>query len=94
MNLFLPVGQSLVFNNTLGNCEQGIISTDLDVQARFDLGAALADEDVSGENGLTSKFFYTQPLCIAVATVSAGTTTFFMCHFLYSTLIDSINKRV
>src|SRR5688500_15648420 len=48
----LSVGD-VIHHDTRGNCHQGIIRAGFDVQARLDLGAALAHKDVARQYKLT-----------------------------------------
>jgi hypothetical protein len=52
IHTLLAVNQ-IVHHNPIGSCEQGIVLAGADVQTGFDLGTALADEDVSGQHELT-----------------------------------------
>src|SRR5665213_1765727 len=60
--------------------EQGIVRPDADVEARLDLGAALANDDRSAGNEFAAKGLHAQPLCIGVASVCGAAPTLFMCH--------------
>ena len=57
-------------NNPVCNCKQGIVLANQNIQARLDLGAALADEDISRKNKLTGVTLYTLALGVAVTTVA------------------------
>jgi hypothetical protein len=43
-------------------------------------GAALTNQNVSGHDLLTAKFFDAQTLAYAIASVLSAAFTFFMCH--------------
>jgi hypothetical protein len=62
--------------------EKGVIAADADVLARNPLGATLADDDVTGDDGFTTVFFHAETLGITVATVFDATLTFLMSHDL------------
>jgi len=78
VHLFLSIGQGLVFHEPFGNGEQGVISSHFDIHPGFDFCSALADQDIARKNGFTGEFLYSQPLGVTVATVSTGTTTFYV----------------
>ena len=50
--------------------------------ARVPLGTTLTNEDVSSNDFLTTKFFHTTALTIAVATVLNTTLSFLVSHIL------------
>ncbi len=54
---------------------------------------ALADDDFSRCDELTTKNFYAKPLAITVATVSGAAACFFMCHFLVSLLLKLFDEQ-
>ena len=62
-----------------------VITTNTDVLAGVPLGAALAEDDVAGNNFLAAKFFHSAALALAIATVLDATLSFFMGH-------DSLGK--
>lgn len=86
MNAFLPIGQCFVFHHTFRNREKGVISANLDVQAGFDLRAALANQDVTGKHFLPGEFLDAKALCVAIAAVTTGTTTF-LCAMIFTPLL-------
>jgi hypothetical protein len=51
-------------------CIQGVVSPDTDVIAGMNLGATLADDDISGRHKLTAKPLDAKPLGIRVAPVT------------------------
>src|SRR5579883_2282400 len=63
--------------------EQGVVAADADVGARVHLGAALADQDVAGEDLLAAEALHAQALAVGIAAVARGAACLFMCH-LYS----------
>jgi hypothetical protein len=51
-----------------------------------DLGSALSDKDVAGEDKLAVGSLGTKTLGLAVAAVLGRTHTFFMCHLGYTSI--------
>src|SRR5260370_35792341 len=70
--------------------KQSVVTTYTDVVSRFDLCAALADDDAAGGNQLPIVAFYAQHLGIAVPAIAGATHTFFMCHRLFLCLPFSL----
>src|SRR6266478_8817302 len=70
--------------------KQSVVTTYTDVVSRFDLCAALADDDAAGGNQLPIVAFYTEHLGIAVPAIAGATHTFFMCHSLFLCLAFSL----
>jgi len=68
------------FHFAVAKSKEREIAAAADVFARMELGAALTDDDVAGENEFAAILFNTQILRIAVATVTAAGLTFLMCH--------------
>jgi hypothetical protein len=62
-------------------CEDGVIATEADISARYIFSTALANDDVAGHYGFTSKSFHAQPLADAIAAVLNAALSFFMSHF-------------
>src|ERR1700723_2031584 len=60
--------------------EERVVRADAHVDARLDLGAALANDDGSAGNELTGEGLYAQPLCIGIASVCGAASTLLMCH--------------
>jgi hypothetical protein len=56
------------------------IGSEADVAARVPLGAALAHDDVAGDDFLPAELLHAAVLRIAVASVSGRTDALFMCH--------------
>ena len=52
-NLLTILAQTLEADNTVGLGKQRVIAADANVGAGVDVGAALADQDVAGQNELT-----------------------------------------
>ena len=64
----------------VGKGEEGVVASHADIVAGVELGAALADEDGSGEDELSAVPLHPKTLAVAVATVACRSLTFFMCH--------------
>src|SRR5690349_4823527 len=60
--------------------EQRVIRADADVVARAHRGAALANQDVAGENGLTAELLHAETLAVRFAAVTSAAACLFMCH--------------
>lgn len=67
-------------HGTVDQCEKGVISALADIATGSPFGAALPSKNVASDDSLTAEFFDAAPLAVRIATVSAGTLTFFMCH--------------
>jgi hypothetical protein len=70
----------VVLHHAVFQREERPVAADADVLAWMKLGAALADDDRTGENGLTAETFNAQSLRFAGATVTGRTLTCFMRH--------------
>src|SRR5690606_39030847 len=66
--------------------EQGVVAAEADAHARMELGAALADDDVAGLDGLAAVHLHAQVLRVGVAAVARGAYALFMCHDCVSLL--------
>src|SRR5271154_6152985 len=60
--------------------EERVIAADADVRAGTEPGAALADQDVAGDDRFAAKFFHAEALADAVAPVAYAALTFLMRH--------------
>src|SRR5690348_9342275 len=60
--------------------EQGVVLADADIGAGMELGAALAHEDVAGEDELIAEPLHAQPLAGGIAAVARAAACFLMCH--------------
>ena len=60
--------------------EDGVIAPHANTLTGLELGATLAYDDVTCDNGLTAKLFNAEALAAGIATVANGTLTFLMCH--------------
>ncbi len=64
----------------VGKGEESVVPSHADVVAGMEFGAALADENGTGEDKLAAETFHPEPLAVAVAAVARRSLTFFMCH--------------
>ena len=58
--------------------KQGEVAAHADICPGVVAGAALAHDDVTGNDGLAAKFFHAEALGIAVASVAGSSLSFFM----------------
>ena len=72
-NLLTILAQTLEADNTVGLGKQRVIAADTDVGAGVDVGAALADQDVAGQDVLTIGTLGPKALGLAVTAVLGGT---------------------
>ena len=71
---------ALKVNAAIDQSEQGVIAADADALTRMDMGAALTDQDVAGQNELTVAALDAEALGLGITTVLGRTYAFFMCH--------------
>ena len=69
-------------NAAIDERENRVITTESNVLARKELGAALADDNVSGQDHFAAKSLYAETLTNAVATVLNAALSLLMCHGL------------
>ena len=72
-------------DHTVLEREKRPIAAGADVLSGADLGAALADDDVAGDDFLAAELFHTETFGRGIATVARGTCTFLCamtCNFL------------
>src|SRR5258708_21223952 len=69
-------------NVSVNQRENCVIASKADVFARLKFGAALAHDDVAGDDHLAAEFFNAQPLADAVAAVLNAALSFFVSHDL------------
>jgi len=65
----------------------------------MELGSALANDDIAGDDELAPEAIDAEPLCLAVTPVLSLTATFFMRHFsallcYYTPAMLSIRSRL
>ena len=67
-------------NATVDQREQGVVTADTDVTARMPLGAALARDNVPGNDFLTAENLDSQALTAGITAVTRGSACFLMSH--------------
>ena len=67
-------------DNTVSLGKQGMVLAATDVGAGMKMGTTLPDQDIAGMDLLAAETLYAATLGVAVAPVSAGTLSFFVCH--------------
>ena len=72
----------------IGQREQRPVAPHADIAAGVKLGAALANNNITGDHCLPAKFLHTQSFACAVATVAGTALSFFMCHDLCADFVD------
>jgi hypothetical protein len=80
----LPV--TLIFENddAVNDAEKTVVFGAQDIDARFDFGAALTDDDGAAGDQLAAVALGAQTLGVAFSTVLRTAKTFLMCHILFS----------
>ena len=73
----LAVG-AVELDEPVGQREERVVASDADIGPGAETGAALADEDVAGDDRFTAKFLDPETLADAVAPVAYAALTFFM----------------
>ena len=86
-NLLTILAQTLEADNTVGLGKQRVIAADANVGAGVDVGAALADQDVAGQNELTISALGAKALRLGITAVLGGAHTFFMGKELQTLLL-------
>jgi hypothetical protein len=71
---------SAEFHNTGLQCKESVVFASTNIGARVKVGSALANNDFTGIDGLTTETLYAKTLGITVATVARAGRTFFMSH--------------
>src|SRR5437763_1784616 len=61
--------------------EQRVVATAADTGAGVEVGAALADQDLTRVDDLTAEALHAESLGIGVATVPGGRCALLVCHF-------------
>ena len=79
-DLLAVLAEMLETNGAVYESEEGIILALADVGARMDLGSALTNENVAGENELTVSTLRAETLGLGIAAVLGGAHSLFMCH--------------
>ena len=62
--------------------KQSVVRSATNIVTGMDLGTALANKDIAGENRLTVRSLYAETLRFTVASVLGRTDAFFMCEKL------------
>src|SRR5690606_33698331 len=66
--------------------EQCVVAAEADARTGVELGAALADDDVAGLDGLAAVHLHAEVLRVGVAAVAGRTTSLLVCHDCFSLL--------
>src|SRR6187431_2279142 len=64
--------------------EQRVVTATADVGAGVEVGAALTDDDLAGEDLLAAEPLHAEALCVGVTTVTGGACALFVCHVCVS----------
>ena len=75
-----PAVGAVELDHAVREREEGVVAADADVGSGAETGAALANEDVAGDDRLAAKFFHAEALADAIASVAYAALTFFMRH--------------
>src|SRR5690606_4131855 len=68
---------------------QRVVAAQAHARTRMELGAALADDDVAGLDGLAAVDLDAQVLRVGVAAVARGTDALLVCHDCFSLTLDA-----
>jgi hypothetical protein len=71
---------ALEMNAAINQSVQGVIAADADALTRMDVGAALTDQNVAGQNKLTVAALNAEALGLGITAVLGRTYAFLMCH--------------
>ena len=63
----------LELNNTVNECEESVVRSDTYVSTGMNLSAALSNDDVAGDNGLTVSLLNTKMLGLRITSVLGRT---------------------
>src|SRR5437016_4531890 len=69
-------------NVSVNQRENCVVASEADVFARLKFRAALAHDNVAGDDHLAAEFFYAEPLTDAVAAILNAALSFFVSHDL------------
>jgi hypothetical protein len=72
--------RSIPFHHTIQQGKQRMVTAQADIGPRMDPCAALPHENSTGPHPLTAKFFYAQPLTLAIPAIARCSLTLFVCH--------------
>ena len=67
--------------------EQRVVTATADVGAGVEVGAALTDDDLAGEDLLAAEPLHAEALCVGVTTVTGGACALFVCHVCVSSVL-------
>ena len=70
----------LEFDDAVTQGIQGVILAHADILARIVLRAALTNDDVASNGGLSTEKFHSESLTSGLTTVLGTTNAFFVCH--------------
>ena len=70
------------FHHAIGQGEQREVLAHTDILAGMIDRAALTDDDVTSDGGLTTEYLYTKTLTLGVPAVFDAAFPFFVCHIL------------
>ena len=78
--MFLAVAATNAFkgDNTFDSGENGVVTTEADIDAGAEVRTMLTYDNGSGKNVLSTIGFYTETLSIAITTVAARAAALFM----------------
>ena len=71
-------------------CKQGVVAADAHVGAGMDLGAALADQNVAGQDELTVAALHAQTLGLGVTAVLGGADALLMSEELNTEIFSMV----
>ncbi|MNT82785.1 hypothetical protein D3C72_2225650 [compost metagenome] len=71
--------------------EQGVVLADTHVVTSVHAGAALANDDAAGVDGLATVHLHAQTLRFRITAVPRGTAAFFLCHVLTPVYLIALN---
>jgi hypothetical protein len=68
------------FYVAIHKCPDRVVTAEADIAAGLEFGSTLAEDDVTGDDGLATEFFNAKTLADAVASVFDTALSFFMSH--------------
>ena len=77
-------------DSAVNQSEQGIITTNANVDTGMDVGASLANQNVASQNELTVSTLNAQALCLGITAVLSRTTALMVSKVLNTNLQNSI----
>ena len=72
----------------VNECEECVIFAATDTHTGMHFGATLTNDDIAGNDSLTSELFHAEALAAGVAAVLDGALSFLMCHVLGGVRIE------